>query len=612
MKNTSKYTTCRLAAIILLLAMLAATLLTSCGGGTQPPAGGDETTADPALTTGGSGDTADEDFVILRGGAAVASVVRPSSAGSALTEAAVAIRRGIEQAGGILPDIKEDFLLPGDSIDPEAYEILIGNTNRPESSVGELTAAHFTEFSIDIVGRKLVIHAAEDSGYTAAATWLSNQLYSYADRTSGEIVLPADFSHLGSGTAMLATLPLYKTAAGREERLWDCGDGCRMYIMRDTNADEFKAYDADLVADGYQKYTENQIGDNLYATYTSADGKYVLNTVYTAYEKRARLIIEPMSKTDLPPIIDEYKDICGPVTVTQVGLEYLYDAGKEISEFQIGMLYIIRLRDGRFIVIDGGFDRDRGVDLFLTNIRALAPDPKNITIAAWIFTHSHGDHVGMFRRLSKLDGAKRSLSIERFVFNFPSESQYTAMKEGYPSSLYTALNAFPNAKRIKVHPGQVFRMGGAEIEFYSTIELIAPADCDTGNTVSAVFSVTAEGQKIMFLGDSSAKMTSTIVSCYGDALKSDIVQVAHHGAPGGSVELYQHIDMKVALWPLGVWDYYNFGGHGRKSESWNRYFYTSLNMKEIILAGHSVRTITLPYEPQEKNFPADREADYTP
>ena len=171
---------------------------------------------------------------------------------------------------------------------------------------------------------------------------------------------------------------------------------------------------------------------------------------------------------------------------------------------------------------------------------------------------------------------------------------------------------FRGAKTVKAHPGQRFVIGGAEIEYYSTVELVAPADCDTGNTVSAVFSLTAEGQKIMFLGDSSSTMTNVLVKCYGKALASDIVQVAHHGAHGGSVELYECIDMKVALWPLGVWDYYNYGGHGRKSETWNAYFYSSQKMMEIILAGHSERTITLPYEPAAKRFPADKEADYTP
>ena len=69
------------------------------------------------------------------------------------------------------------------------------------------------------------------------------------------------------------------------EALWDCGDDCRMYIIKNTAASEYSEYAASLTGAGYEKYAENKIGDNLYATYTSPGGKYVLNTVYTAYEK---------------------------------------------------------------------------------------------------------------------------------------------------------------------------------------------------------------------------------------------------------------------------------------------------------------------------------------
>ena len=44
-----------------------------------------------------------------------------------------------------------------------------------------------------------------------------------------------------------------------------------MYIIKNTNAAEYNAYDAPLVKSGYKKYAENKIGDNLYATYTSED-----------------------------------------------------------------------------------------------------------------------------------------------------------------------------------------------------------------------------------------------------------------------------------------------------------------------------------------------------
>lgn len=562
-------------------------------------------------TTQNTTAAAPQDFPVLRDGSAICRVVRQDVASDGLIAAAVAIRRGVESAGGVLPDIVDDFLMPGEVVDPDAYEILVGATNRPESSAVTAEFTNYASFSVSVVGHKIVVLASDDSGYASAAEWLCDQFYTYADRKSGTLVLPAGLSFSGVTDNMLSTLPLYATR-GRMETLWDCGDNCRMYIIKNTAASEYSEYAASLTGAGYKKYAENKIGDNLYATYTSPGGKYVLNTVYTAYEKKTRLIIEPLSKTELPVVETDDTSGGSPVTVTQVGLEYLYDTGKTIADFQIGMLYIIRLRDGQFIIVDGGYRRQKNLELFMDQLKKQAPDPENIKIAAWILTHSHGDHVGLLSQVANTPSALKCLSVERFIYNFPSVEQYKKMEENYPGGVYSSIKMFRGAKTVKAHPGQRFVIGGAEIEYYSTVELVAPADCDTGNTVSAVFSLTAEGQKIMFLGDSSSTMTNVLVKCYGKALASDIVQVAHHGAHGGSVELYENIDMKVALWPLGVWDYYNYGGHGRKSETWNAYFYSSQKMMEIILAGHSERTITLPYEPAAKRFPADKEADYTP
>lgn len=596
-KNLTRIVCFVLAALMVL--GVAAIILFGCS-----PSDGSPDVTTP-ISDSGSSAAEGGDFKVLENGA-VCAVVRPDLCTDGVKKAAVTIRNGIKTATGIKPKISDDFLLPGDTVDENAYEILVGETNRPESADAKAEFTNFNSFSVAVSGRKLLVLASDDSGYTAAAEWLCDRFYEYADRTAGTIILPSPFDYGGTTGVMLASLPLYETK-GKIESLWDCGDECSMYIIKNTNAAEYNAYDAPLVKSGYKKYAENKIGDNLYATYTSEDGKYVLNTVYTAYESKTRLIIEPLSKTALPTVDENVKDTAGPVTVTQVGLEYQYDPSKPISEYQIGMLYIVRLRDGRFIIIDGGYNYDKNLSVFMNAIKKLAADPAHITVAAWIFSHAHGDHIGLFTRLANSSDNRKVFTVENFIFNFPSRQQYDKMDETYPSRVYSAIKMFPGAKIIKAHPGQKFGFGGAEIEYYSTIELVAPRDCDTGNTTSAVFSLTAEGQKIMFLGDSSSTMTDVLVKCYGKSLASDIVQVAHHGAHGGSVELYKLIDMKVAFWPLGVWDYYNYGGHGRRNETWNAYLISSPKMMEIILAGHSERTITLPYNPTEKTFPPANE-----
>ena len=45
-----------------------------------------------------------------------------------------------------------------------------------------------------------------------------------------------------------------------------------------------------------------------------------------------------------------------------------------------------------------------------------------------------------------------------------------------------------------------------------------------------------------------------VLAKFGAYLKSDIVQVSHHGYVGATVELYNEIDAPIALWPINkVW-----------------------------------------------------------
>ena len=55
-------------------------------------------------------------------------------------------------------------------------------------------------------------------------------------------------------------------------------------MMQDVSAEEFDAYCAKLVAEGYTLYAENEIGDNHFLTYTNEDGM-LLHTYRIAYSK---------------------------------------------------------------------------------------------------------------------------------------------------------------------------------------------------------------------------------------------------------------------------------------------------------------------------------------
>lgn len=72
---------------------------------------------------------------------------------------------------------------------------------------------------------------------------------------------------------------------------------------------------------------------------------------------------------------------------------------------------------------------------------------------------------------------------------------------------------------------------------------------DNFNATSLIFRVTAEGQTFMFLGDADETSNGILVERFGDLLRSDVVQVAHHGYWGGTKEVYDAIAAPIVLWP---------------------------------------------------------------
>ena len=365
----------------------------------------------------------------------------------------------------------------------------------------------------------------------------------------------------------------------------DTGDDCLMVNYGMIGKAKYDAYCADMVAQGFTLYAENEIEENVYRTYVN--DRYVVTALYTEYNSVGKTLIEPLSKTALPSKAENntYTAVNGcDTTVTQVGQYHEDDYDNTYN----GMSYIIRLADGSFIIVDGGVETSRAdyAERVYNILKKQAPDPNNIVIAAWIFTHGHGDHVDMFSKFSKTYSNK--VTVERFIYNMPSAEQ--ASGTGGPAKVRGGVDTyFPDALKTKAHPGQVFNIRNAVIEVYYTLDLFEKELSDFNNS-SIVFSITTEGKKMMFLGD-YADMGDTLLSLYGtETLKSDIVQVAHHGILGTSNELYEKIGATYAFWP-GLRIYVRKDNQDLYSLPQNQYI-VSLGDDKIFMAEDNVHVFT--------------------
>ena len=71
------------------------------------------------------------------------------------------------------------------------------------------------------------------------------------------------------------------------------------------------------------------------------------------------------------------------------------------------------------------------------------------------------------------------------------------------------------------------------------------------NCISTVIDAVIAGQRILFLGDLQSEGGARVAELYEEDNKCDVMQIAHHGIGGGTLELYQYCDPDIAFWPAG-------------------------------------------------------------
>ncbi len=580
---------------ILALLMLVFVLV-SCQGGGDVTTDGEQSETTPAET----------ELVLFENGKFNFKVIRAEHAEKSIISAAGMLRADLEDITGAAVDMADDFVKKGEEHDAEAYEILFGMTNYPQSAKPHEGLA-YGQYRITVDGHKIII--ATYGGESASKAALAFASFVEEQMSEGRAVISAAYNTEVSTNSLLSSVPAYN--AGSLSSTYTGTYGEKAYVYNSTTADDFSTYVDIAVNNGCKLHSTSEMGKNRGATLKK--GNAVINVFFTQADKKTRIIVENINNTSLPTTEadNKYEKVCDSVLV-QLGLEQPYDGGQvfttAVANFNNGMGYIFRLHDGSFIIIDGGFNKTLGAKMIYNKLVELAPDKNNIVIAAWIMSHQHGDHVGAYRKFT--EAYSKQVKLETVIYNMPNSTELGSVNESSTNAGMVSqyVSSYSGAVSSIAHPGQVHYIRNAKIEVLHSIDLLRPATSFSGgNSFCIAVKITLDGQTFLFAGDSHTDMTASLVKNYGDYLKSDFCQVVHHGAPGASNEFYKAVDPTVVIWPLGTWDYYPW----RRYETFNTYLFESPNVKEIILAGHTDRTITLPYTfPTEKVLPEEIEVTW--
>ena len=501
---------------------------------------------------------------------------------------------------------KKKFKIRTDKKDAEGIEFLVGTTNRLATAECQ-KSLEADEYGFFIKDGQCVLTGWGDAGLLAAQSDFSDLL-----KEAGAI---------GKDSKITVAFPEGFFYVGNLNKNWKLDipypDGVELYSTMDTADDSvqlvykgegvsaaaFTAYVTKLKGEGYTVINENSIEDSLFATLVKESAKSMLYVSYNAfkhegeydhsYDPLMRVVSYPTTSVSVPnaSVLSKqpYTKLCNSaVTAVEMG------AGA------VGMCYIVTLEDGSFIVFDGGMNASNEAgalwNLLETRYRQThnGKDPTDsdpIHVAAWVVTHSHADHYGVFRNFLSNYGKKSNFKMSYLIGNFPSASAVNCVYDsdigamGAPGAI-KSLQDITNFTFLKVQSGQKYYFANLEIEVLMTYDDHAPNQIKNQNDTCTVLRFSMQATKngidenggvtnvgdpyvMIWLGDANNQQSRYLCAMYGKYLESEMVQLAHHGNIGCESDLYDTIKAEAVWFPHNLDGYRSYLYDGaEKSSSW--------------------------------------------
>ena len=348
----------------------------------------------------------------------------------------------------------------------------------------------------------------------------------------------------------------------------------------------------DNTSGGVWEYVIRSVGSRLYLTglgcapesegaYTSAykhldDGK--IGTVMAAYH-----FVEDVLGYDF--LYASYIDVPENPDIT-VPEDYSYEFTREALRAKDPVLYdgaafytlhgaeelhcnmggmIFKSSGGKIAVIDGG--RIPETERFIRILQKISGrDVPHVD--AWLFSHMHTDHYGVYYTLCSNEKYRGKVTVGTFYCDLLTEDFYTKLAKEKVTNVDIIRSAMispdsPTGAKVRtVRKGEIIKIDEIEFEVIHVPD-IAYADKMNMNDSSVVYKMTYDGgQTMMLLGDAEWVCSNDLTQNCEDKLKSDIVQVGHHGCGNVSAECYQMIDADAYIWPVGEKFWYSDCGEG--------------------------------------------------
>ncbi|MBQ9086032.1 MAG: hypothetical protein IJY47_02475 [Clostridia bacterium] len=368
-------------------------------------------------------------------------------------------------------------------------------------------------------------------------------------------------------------------------------------VCRVENAelDAWIAYGSQLEAAGFRRIMKNSLPGGEFCSYVKEEVKLSVSYLYARRELR-------VFSGPTPPMPDFSRMGEKKFEATSFTMFGTHSATSEVCSTASGMGLVLRLTDGRLVVVDGGWQSpnfDSDYPDFVQLLRDLSGEEKP-RVALWVITHSHEDHYTVLSEMKPEDA-----DIQAYMMCLPVEG----VTEGASQKM---MRLIPNyaEKNIPPHAGDHYDFGDARMDILYCCEeaqLYNPRVLGDGNNQSTIFTFTVAGQKIMVTGDAYHHAEDLAMEVAGDEISCEICQIAHHGRTSPKDDhFYEAVAPKVALWP-GCYAQIDNDLKERRVNTWI-FESGKCTIMDHYVAYDGTVTLDLPYTP--KGLPYCSEGKY--
>ena len=306
----------------------------------------------------------------------------------------------------------------------------------------------------------------------------------------------------------------------------DYGDGNYIAIVENTEKSYYDAHIQKLVDFGFVKHSDNGVGLDNGAVYSSVYQKDSLTMTLTYVTAEKKIYISAgQNQAVSAHLIENSNDATnGAMSLAMMALEE-----------RSGNNFIIQLENGHFIIYDFA-QTQVDYENALAYMKSLTGGEKPV-VDALIISHAHVDHYGILDHIDEDDnGVEEEIYVQGVYYSMPSKATYSVATNGYGN--YTAI-----AKRIRklrmedgtttprvyrLQTGQKYYFDGVVMDVMFTQEQIS--GYTDFNETSTWCMFTIGNERVLMGADAGQVSMNAVMNMYSaNYLYSDVFAGFHHG-----------------------------------------------------------------------------------